>query len=593
VPRVLLAAALLALVLSATAGAAVTRSDAHGTTLVDGRKVFPIVLAKGPERGTTTPSGADALAEVVGAGVNFFKVGPATTAWTSADLADALAWNRAAATLGAHTWINLSTLSRATPGSSQAARLRELITSLEADPSGTAIGIWKGADEPLWSGFPPSSLQFAYCLATSRGERSWCGGEPPEDEDHLWVTIQAPRGTASQLAPYSAVTDTHGVDHYPVTFRNRADPKLHEVGEWTKTVESITPNRSVWTTLQVCASGSSDPAGSGDFVLPTRRQERYMIYDAIINGARNLAFYGGNLPRCWSDTEAGHGWNWTFWNDVLEGLIQEINADSPIAAALVNPESTKVLTTSDSTTQVIQREGEDESDLWVIAARHGAGSQVVTISGLPARVTSGTVYTEGRSVTVAGGAFTDTFDRWDVHVYHFTVPAATAPAPVPSPAPAPAPAPLPPPPPPSAPVPPPPPAAPAPAPEAPTAAAAATSQPYASALAPSSAPNESLPAKLYARGASSLPQSPVAGRIFRFRLRVVTDRGEVVRRGRVACRARAGKTPARVLAKRWSSGAVSCSWLVPRSARGKKLRAVVRLESEGLTLLRSFARHVR
>jgi hypothetical protein len=589
VTRVLLAAALLAVALPAAAGAAVTRSDAHGTTLVDGRKVFPIVLAKGPERGTTTPRGADALTEVVGAGVNFFKVGPAITAWTSADLADALAWNQAAATLGAYTWINLSTLSRATAGSSQAARLREVITSLEAGPAGSAIGMWKGADEPLWSGFPPSALQFAYCLATSRGERSWCGGEPPEDEDHLWVTIQAPRGTASQLAPYSVVTDTHGVDHYPVTYRNQADPRLHEVGEWTKTVESITPNRSVWTTLQVCASGSSDPAGSGDFVLPTRRQERYMIYDAIINGARNLAFYGGNLPRCWSDTDTAHGWNWTFWNDVLEGLIQEINADSPIAPALVKPESTKVLTTSDSTTQVIQREGENDSDLWVIAARHGSGSQVVTISGLPATVTGGTVYTEGRSVTVAGGAFTDTFDRWDVHVYHFTVPAATAPSPAPPPAPAPAPSPLPPPPPPSEPAPPPPP----PMPEPPVAAAAAASQALSPALAPSSAPNESLPAKLYALGASSLPHSPVAGRVFRFRLRVVTDRGDVVHRGRVACRAHAAKTPARVLAKRWSNGAVSCSWLVPRSARGKQLRAVVRLESKGLTLVRSFARRVR
>jgi hypothetical protein len=593
VPRILLAAVLLAVLLPATASAAVTRSDAQGTTLVDGRKVFPIVLAKGPERGTTTPSGADALAEVVGAGVNFFKIGPATTAWTSADIADALAWNRAAATLGAYTWINLSTLSRATPGSKEHTLLSQVITSLEDDPSGAAIGMWKGADEPLWSGFQPSSLQFAYCLATARGERSWCGGQPPEDEEHLWVTIQAPRGTASQLAPYSAVTDTHGIDHYPVTFRNRADPRLHEVGTWTATVESITPNRSVWTTLQVCASGSSDPAGSGDFVLPTRRQERYMIYDAIINGARNLAFYGGNLPRCWSETDAAHGWNWTFWNDVLEGLIQEINANSPIAPALVNPESTKVLTTSDSTTQVIQREGENESDLWVIAARHGAGSQVVTISGLPATVTSGTVYTEGRSVTVAAGAFTDSFDRWDVHVYHFTVPAATAPAPLPSPAPPPAPAPLPPPPPSSAPEPPPPPAAPASTPEAPAAAAAATSQSLAPAPPPSSAPNEGTPARLYARGASSDPQSPVAGRAFRFRLRVVTARGGVVRRGHVACKARAGKMPARVLAKRWSNGAVSCSWLVPKSAGGKKLRAEVRLESEGLTLIRSFARRVR
>jgi hypothetical protein len=582
VTRFVFAVALLAAALPVGGGAAVTRSDAHGTTILDGRRVFPIVLAKGPEPGSTTPSGANALAEVVGAGVNVLKVGPATTRWSDTDVADALAWNRAAATLGAHTWINLSTLSRATPGSDDGARLRQVIASLEADPSGSAIGMWKGADEPLWSGFQPSSLQFAYCLATSRGERSWCGGEQPQDADHLWVTIQAPRGTSAQLAPYSAVTDTHGVDHYPVTYRNRADPRLHEVGEWTKTVASVTPNRSVWTTLQVCASGSSDPDGSGAFVMPTRRQERYMIYDAIINGARSLAFYGGNLPRCWNTTDGARSWNWTFWNDVLKGLIEEIGAKSPIAPALVNPESTRALATSDATTQVIGREGKNGSDFWVIAARHGTGSEPVTISGLPATVTTGNVYTEGRSVSVTGGAFTDTFTRWEVHVYHFTVPAAPAPAPPPSPTPPPQPPPATPP-------------APPPAPEPPAAAPAA--EPAAPVLAlsqaPSSLPSAKTPTRLYARGAASLPSVPIAGRAFRFRLRVVTDRGDQVRNGRVACKAHVGKKPARLLAKRWRKGAVECSWLVPKSARRQKLRAVVSLESQGLKLIRSFVRRVR
>src|SRR3989442_15971374 len=99
----------VAAVMAATAGATVTSTDGAGTVLVNGAKVFPIVLAKGPPRGGTTPSGADGLAEAVGAGVNFFKVGPATTAWTSADITDANLWDQAAAGLGVFTWINLST----------------------------------------------------------------------------------------------------------------------------------------------------------------------------------------------------------------------------------------------------------------------------------------------------------------------------------------------------------------------------------------------------------------------------------------------------------------------------------------------------
>src|SRR5688572_729863 len=94
------------LLLPGAAGAVVTTVDRHGTTLVNGRKVFPIVLAKGPERGSTTPAGVAALDEVAFAGVNFLKVGPATV-WSDADTADAVAWNREAAKRGIYTWINL------------------------------------------------------------------------------------------------------------------------------------------------------------------------------------------------------------------------------------------------------------------------------------------------------------------------------------------------------------------------------------------------------------------------------------------------------------------------------------------------------
>jgi hypothetical protein len=434
-------ALLLVILFAEGASAAVTSVDSYGTTLIDGQKVFPIVLAKGPERGSRTPTGADALDEVVAAGVNVFKVGPAVRAWAAEDKTDAVLWNQAAAARGVYTWVNLATLADATPETPvQDARLREVIALLEDDP---AMAMWKGADEPQLAGFAPEALQYAYCVATSRGQAGWC--QQPADEEHLWVTIQAPRGTPTQLAPYSAVTDIHGVNHYPVTWANRADPRLHEVGTWTNTIASITPNQAVWTTLQVCASGSSGP--NGLYILPTRRQERYMIYDAILNGARSLAFYGGNINRCWNTRDAGLLWNWTFWDEVLEDLIQEINAESPIAPALVNPGSTRVLTSSDATTQVISREGSG-GDLWVIAARHGTGSQPVTIGGLPAAATNGTVYTEGRSVAAAGGSFTDTFAQWDVHVYRFDT---SPPPPPPSPPP----------------VSPPPPASPPPAPPAP------------------------------------------------------------------------------------------------------------------------------
>ena len=54
------------------------------------------------------------------------------------------------------------------------------------------------------------------------------------------MTIEAPRGTVADLAPYSSVTDVHGVDIYPVSLAH-PDPDLGAVGRWTATLASISP----------------------------------------------------------------------------------------------------------------------------------------------------------------------------------------------------------------------------------------------------------------------------------------------------------------------------------------------------------------
>jgi hypothetical protein len=320
---------------------------------------------------------------------------------------------------------------------------------------------------------------------------------------------------------------------------------LHQVGTWTSTLAAATPSHAVWTSLQVCASGSFD--ASGTYVLPTRLQERYMIYDAIINGARNLAFYGGNIDRCWLPSDEAAGWNWTFWDSVLGDLVREISAVSPIAPALVSPETTGTPSSSDASTQVISRRGATSDDLWVIAARSGEGPQPVTIGGLPSTVRTGTVYTEGRSVSVADGSFTDTFDRWGVHVYHFRNE-------------------------------PPPPPAPPPAPPVPPSEPAATPTRTAS--------------RLVSGGLSTVPRSPRAGRLYTARLRVVTETGSPIRSGAVRCTARAGKTIMRSLTRRWKNGYATCAWKLPRPARGKRLQISVAVTKDGRTLTRRLARRV-
>lgn len=404
--RGVLVTAAVALVAAAPAAAATTSVDRQGPVLLDGKRAFPIVLSKGPP--------PDAFPEVAAAGVNFVRAGPADT-WDEADINATIAENRAAAAAGLHTWVNLSSLSVATPWSWQEAMLSRVIGSLEADPSGAAIGMWKGADEPGQYRIPPAWLQFAYCLGTGRGLRSWCSGRPPLDRDHLWVTVQAPRGGVPRFARYSPVTDVHGINRYPIAIGD-PEPDLDDVGRWTNAVSWGTRNRAVWTTLQICWTWSYDAVGN--FTLPTFEQERFMAYDAIVNGARALAFYGGNNPRCWAPSDASRGWNWSFWDGVLEPLVRELGAASPLAPALVSPGSTRWLPTSDAEMQAISRRGRN-GDLWVIAARGSAEPGVATIGRLPRWARRADVYTESRAVDSVDGALTDSFAPWGVHVYRF------------------------------------------------------------------------------------------------------------------------------------------------------------------------------
>jgi hypothetical protein len=394
----------------APAAAATSRLDRHGTIVVDGRKTFPIVLAKGPP--------ADGLAEVAAAGVNVVKVGPAGD-WTEADVQRTIAENATAASHGLRTWVNLSGFAQARPGGWRERLLDHVVGSLDAHPSGRAIALWKGADEPWKFRMRPGSLRYAYCLTTGR-RRAWCAGREPIDRGRLWVTVQAPRAGVWSLASYADVTDVHGVNSYPVAIGD-TDPELYEPGMWTEILRLATPRKAVWTTLGICWTWSYDAAGNVQ--LPTAEQQRFMVYDAIVNGARALAFYGGHNPKCWGDLDAAGAWNWTYWERVLEPIVREIAGRGPLAPALTNPGTTRELATSDRSVRAILRRGR-AGERWVIAVRRtGEPGGEVTIEGLP-ETTSAAVYREGRSVAVAGGALTDVFGPWAVHVYRLT--AATA-----------------------------------------------------------------------------------------------------------------------------------------------------------------------
>jgi hypothetical protein len=101
---------------------------------------------------------------------------------------------------------------------------------------------------------------------------------------------------------------------------------------------------------------------------------------------------------------------------VLEPLVREVSARSPLAPALVSPGTTRELPTSDRSVRAILRRGR-AGERWVIAVRRsGEAGGEVTIGEVPQRTTAD-VYAERRSLPVTGGSLTDGFGPWAVHVY--------------------------------------------------------------------------------------------------------------------------------------------------------------------------------
>jgi hypothetical protein len=107
-----------------------------------------------------------------------------------------------------------------------------------------------------------------------------------------------------------------------------------------------------------------------------------MAYQAIINGARGLVFFGGDLTPVMRPRDAQLGWNWTFWELVLRPLLIELAAPS-VRPALVAP---VVAGVQASAADLELRARDDGRYLYVLAVRRsGTATNRVTFTRLPRR----------------------------------------------------------------------------------------------------------------------------------------------------------------------------------------------------------------
>jgi hypothetical protein len=387
-------------------------TEPDGRFFVDGTPVFPIGFTQGPPPEGKTPAGVNGMKSLAHEGFAFQQWQCPKGKWGPAKEAELDAIVTAAGREGMHVVIWIGDLEDVQPSDKvRFAEVRRVTTKYRNDP---AIFLWKGVDEPQWGKIPADHLRGFYELVHKL------------DPNHpVWVT-QAPRGTAADLEPYSKYFDVGAIDIYPVSYppgMHSGNGNLHlsSVGDYTLEMrKAVDYKEPVMMTLQICFSGVIKPGKTLRF--PTFPDERYMSYQAIIDGARALLYFGGALPQCQNERDQALGWNWTFYDRVLRPVLDEFSPSSPLYPALIAP-SSKLNLHTDGGARMEYTVREAGPYIYLLAAEREGDTVQVKFSNLPLNIDDGEVLFEApRHIKVAEGGFTDWFGPEEVHVYRFRKP---------------------------------------------------------------------------------------------------------------------------------------------------------------------------
>ena len=379
----------------------VTR-DEHNRVLLNGKLWFPIIFTPfAPPLGAKDPHGRDAIEVLVAGGVDAFRIGRGLTTQDEQDkCAGYLDWFAEHGAYGMPYVSEPTVFDPKHPERKEA--LRKIVERFKDHPG---LAIWKTMDEPAWGGSSPEGMREAYKFMKKI------------DPDHpVWIG-HAPRNTLKTLREYYDACDMAGLDIYPISipmgkhghFPNKEISVVGDYAQWLN--KALYGKKPFFMILQVCWSGVTPP--NNILVMPTFRQERYMAYQAIINGARGLVFFG--MPVALQGRDAELGYNWTFWDEVLKPLLREIGKSSEIHQALLAPDS-KLPLKATGAPELEFAAREVGPFLYILAAKREGDAKEIRFTS---DVLKGEIEVmfEGRKLDAKNGCFTDTFQPFDVHVY--------------------------------------------------------------------------------------------------------------------------------------------------------------------------------
>lgn len=398
-------AALVVFAASTSTGLAASKVEVvQGRLFVDGVPYFFFGNNPGPRPDFKTPEGGNGWAELYEGGIRVVRGDSSPEPWTREKIDDFAKYLDAAWSQGVRVAPMLRELV-----SLRKPQDKELLTYfVNKYKDHPGVLMWKSTDEPEWGKVPAATLIEAYKIIRQL------------DPNHpVWIA-QAPRGTLKTLSPYNAACDIIGMDIYPVSeppgkHSLLPNKDLSMVGDYTRWVAELGGGERATMMVLQGASWSGvafQHNPSNLYMQPTFRQERYMMYQAIICGADNLAFFGNTGGRLGRDEELG--FNWTWWRAVLKPLLTEIKPGSELYPVLIAPNSEYPLQFTGSP-QIEARWKEVGIYLYIFAAAREGQPVDVKFTGLQDGEV--TVLFENRTIDAKGGTFTDHFAPHDVHVY--------------------------------------------------------------------------------------------------------------------------------------------------------------------------------
>jgi hypothetical protein len=237
------------------------------------------------------------------------------------------------------------------------------------------------------------------------------------DPDHLVWMNHAPRNTNEQRSIFNRAADVVGCDIYPIPeyvggHSDLGDRSRASVGAYTRSMQAAAPGKPVWMVLQgfgwdELAESTVNPVQPRH--PPTFEESRFMAYDAIVNGARGLLYWGTAYTNK----------SKSFYSDLFR-LVRELADLQPVLSAPDAPVPVRISLDEtwgslDRSVRVLPKEALD--GVWFVAVNEWSDPLVCTLNNL--EMLEGRSYSDpaaGIEATVQNGRLRVPMRAYDVLV---------------------------------------------------------------------------------------------------------------------------------------------------------------------------------